>query len=93
MPDRTSPMRLALALVVMVAAVAPAGAADKPPIELYQAWLIANEDCRGGSPDDAKTVTACDYRNVIDDKMKAAGWCYGLEGRGGPTLDWRHCRR
>ena len=86
-------MRFAVALVALVAAAGPAAAAGRPPAPLYQAWLSANEDCRGGSPDEASTIAACDYRNVIDGKMKAAGWCYGLVGRGRPSMDWHTCGR
>ena len=86
-------LRLALVFAVLVVGAGPGWAAARPPAPLYQAWLSANEDCRGGAGDDPKTMTACDYRNVIDDKMKAAGWCYGLVGQGRPFMDWHLCGR
>ena len=86
-------MRLAIAAVALVVAVGPGWAADKPPAALYQRWVQANEDCRGGSGDSADTMTACEYRNTIDRKMAAAGWCYDDGGKGSFYLDWCRCRR
>lgn len=85
-------MRLALAALALMIA-SPAGAVEHPPVALYQRWLHANEDCRGGSGDSADTMRACEYRNAIDRKMAAAGWCYGDGGRGGPYMDWHRCKR
>ena len=83
--------RLALAAVMTLAAAGPGWATDRPPAALYQRWLQANEDCRGGSGDSPVTMTACEYRNTIDRKMAAVGWCDGA--RGSYYLDWHRCRR
>lgn len=85
-------MRLALALVALVTAT-PAMAAERPPAALYQRWLHANEDCRGGPGDSPDTMTACEYRNTIDRKMAAAGWCYGSDTEFGVNANWHRCRR
>ena len=85
-------MRFALAALASMIA-SRAVAAERPPAALYQRWLHANEDCRGGSGDSAETNTACEYRNTIDRKMAAAGWCYGRPGESGYQMDWHRCGR
>ena len=77
---------LALPVLALIAGAEPGWAAQRPPAALYQQWLGADEDCRGGT--DSKAVeVACAYRNTIDDKMTVAGWCYG-----GTPMDWRKCK-
>ena len=83
-------MRYALALVAVLC-VSPAMAG--PPRALYQQWLRANEGCRGGLGSEESTMAACQRRNAIDDKMQAAGWCFGQMKGGTPLMDWSRCHR
>ena len=84
---------LALAFAALIVAVGPVAAAERPPAALYQRWSQANEDCRGGSGDSTDTMAACEYRNTIDRRMAAAGWCYGRPGDSGFQMDCHRCGR
>lgn len=68
-------IRSDLAFAALVVAVGPAEAAARPPKTLYDQWMNATVECRGGAGDERSTYAACERRNVVDRKMKAAGWC------------------
>lgn len=61
------------------------------PVRLISQWTDQNGACRGGSGDLPETNEACERREVIGDKLKAAGWCYGREGEYGYQMRWHAC--
>ncbi|MDC7683320.1 hypothetical protein PQU92_08530 [Asticcacaulis sp. BYS171W] len=50
-----------------------------------------NEQCRGGSGDDPKTMKACDERDALSDKLEKAGYCYGEFAEYGFQSGWAKC--
>jgi hypothetical protein len=61
------------------------------PMALIIEWMDANGACRGGYPDDPKTEAGCRRREVISNRLDAAGWCYGKEGEFGYQMKWHRC--
>lgn len=65
---------------------------------LESRWADLNEQCRGGSGDDPRTMRACDEREKVDVQLTQAGWCYGSlsEARANlsmadRTVGWHPC--
>ncbi|TGE01752.1 hypothetical protein [Methylobacterium nonmethylotrophicum] len=73
----------------------PAGAAQAGPAtdvpRLLRDWTAQNGTCRGGSGDDPATLAACERRDVLHQRLTAAGWCYGRPGDAGYQRVWRPC--
>ena len=46
--------------------------------DLVAAWRALNEDCRGGSGDDAATIKDWDSRAVVSEQLRAHGCRYHL---------------
>jgi hypothetical protein len=63
------------------------------PKKLIRQWEVANENCRGGSGDDPKTLKACDVREKLARQLEAAKWCYGKEGQSGYQYTWHRCQK
>lgn len=62
-----------------------------PPTKLIRQWGAANENCRGGSGDDPKTLKACGVRDTLARQLEAAKWCYGKNGQSGYQYKWHRC--
>ncbi|TPM21723.1 hypothetical protein [Mesorhizobium sp. B2-3-5] len=78
----------------------PSGEAPVPKAKLAKAnspgqligqWQVANENCRGGSGDDPKTMEACDVRDTFARQLETAKWCYGKNGQSGYQYKWHRC--
>ncbi len=80
-------MALTVALALAAPCVVPligATAYAQPPV--LTAWLALNAQCRGGPPDDPKTVQACKKREEVSARLKRRGCVYQEDG------DWWKCR-
>ncbi|WP_156033636.1 hypothetical protein [Mesorhizobium sp. LSHC412B00] len=62
-----------------------------PPAKLIRQWEAANENCRGGSGDDPRTLQACDAREALSRQLEADKWCYGKNGQSGYQYKWHRC--
>jgi hypothetical protein len=67
-------------------------AASKPTRIIWQ-WEEENSLCRGGSGDEAKTLAACDRRELIGRKLETVGWCFGRESDYGYQMQWHACEK
>ncbi|HHH9441325.1 TPA: hypothetical protein ACP32N_003264 [Pseudomonas aeruginosa] len=50
-----------------------------------------NDECRGGSGDNPKTMDACNKRDSLYKTVEAAGWCYGENSTYGYQKTWNPC--
>lgn len=71
-----------------VAAQSPTGA-DKALIDQVEKL---NDQCRGGSGDDPKTLQACDQREAAMEQVQKSGWCWGPESAIGAEKHWIRCK-
>jgi hypothetical protein len=67
-------------------------AAPKPSA-LIDEWSALNEKCRGGSGNDPATSEACDKRDAVGAKIRAAGWVYNFPGYPTCASDWHPVTR
>ena len=51
-----------------------------------------NNECRDGSGDNPKTMKACEERDVLFQKIKAKGLCWGHEGQIEADKAWSRVR-
>lgn len=68
---------------------------NSPPQDVAQLMAqeeMLNDKCRGGSGDNKATPKACDERDVILKKIKAANWCWGHDGQIGADRAWERCQ-
>ncbi|MDG4903531.1 MULTISPECIES: hypothetical protein [unclassified Mesorhizobium] len=81
-------------IVTLGSAVAHAGNAVPANVRiLLKSEAALNDLCRGGSGDDPKTMQACDDRNAVEQRLYAAGWCYGKRGQAGYQMKWHKCSK
>lgn len=74
------------------AQLGPVSEATPPePHALLDRWAQENEACRGGSGDDPVTEQACAAREITDNELQKAGWCYGENAAYGYQSEWRAC--
>jgi hypothetical protein len=52
-----------------------------------------NEQCRGGSGDNPKTIAACKDRDKLYQEIVKAGWCWGPDDAFGYQKHWVRCQR
>jgi len=52
---------------------------------------LLNDQCRGGSGDDPKTLEACESRDTLNIKLNQLGWCYGKKSDAGYQMKWHQC--
>ncbi|MEI9429216.1 hypothetical protein [Mesorhizobium sp. Cs1299R1N3] len=64
-----------------------------PPTKLIRQWEAANENCRGGSGDDPKTLKACGVRDTLAHQLATVKWCYGREGQSHYQYRWHRCQK
>ncbi len=50
-----------------------------------------NDQCRGGSGDDPRTMVACDKRDALLTTLTSSGWCYGDDEQAGFQKYWKTC--
>ena len=69
---------------------AMSGENNTPVQKLIDRWYMENSNCRGSY--DTKVIEKyCDLRNVTDQKLGAAGWCYGEPNQPGNLAVWHPC--
>lgn len=74
----------------------PQRASGAPPTDvqkLIKQQEELNDQCRGGSGDSPKTMTACEKRDKVFDQIMRKGWCWGFEGQAGYERSWVKCKR
>ena len=91
-------LAISCCLVALLAPVAIAQPLPRPrpleitkPKQLIVLWINANDDCRGGLPENPLTEAGCADREVYDNKLDGLGWCYGKEGEYGYQHKWHRC--
>ena len=67
-----------------------AGASDEVK-GLIAAEGMLDEECRGGSLNDAMTGYACRARQTIGVVLDKNGWCYGKKDESPPLMRWHRC--
>ncbi|HJE71673.1 hypothetical protein [Pseudomonas oryzihabitans] len=71
--------------------------AQAAPMERAQATPLLeqiddlNEQCRGGSGDDPRTMAACNKRDAFLSRLTKSGWCYGDDNQAGYQRYWKTC--
>lgn len=81
---------LAICSAVAVAEDYPTGMPGDVRL-LAEKWFMANDDCRGGYPDEIKTKKACKVRDLLTVKIEKLGWCYGEFATSGVDMYWGKC--
>jgi hypothetical protein len=76
--------RATIAIVAAALALASLVPAHAQSV-IIQGWLAANTVCKGGVPDDPKTLKACKQRDSLNDRLKRKGCEYHADG------DWWRC--
>lgn len=61
------------------------------PNELIAAWADANEKCMGAAQMGEEDPAACDSANKLNEKLTAAGFCYGNENEPRSNWKWAPC--
>ncbi|MEE7456353.1 hypothetical protein MPAR168_06155 [Methylorubrum populi] len=89
-PEPARGRRSARRCLILLAAAALTGPAAAAP-SLLEDWAALNSACRGGRGDDPRTLEACTRRDALDQRLTAAGWCYGRPGEAGYQRRWRLC--
>lgn len=81
-------------ILIVCAALLPLSAVAQSrndPRTMQRLWYQANEQCRGGSGDDPRTLAACDEREAYSKRLNQLGRCYGKEGQAGYQIEWHRC--
>jgi hypothetical protein len=66
-------MNRILAATLALTLIAPNAAHANDTAALVTAWQALNEDCRGGSGDEPRTMKACERRTVVSNALRAHG--------------------
>ena len=65
--------RILAAAALALTLGAPIAAHGDDSVALVTAWQALNEDCRGGSGDDPRTMKACERRTVVSNALRSHG--------------------
>lgn len=69
----------------------PSGPTGEAKRLIAQADVLDNQ-CRGGSGDNPKTMQACEKRDATVEKVISLGWCWGPDEAVGANKGWVRCQ-